>query len=344
LKILAVIPLSSGIITGGVRTQAFQTVDHLKNFGVEIELFNPWKPVRLENYDVVHLFQAGNDTLSVARQAADSNVALAVSPVFFTRRSPAVIKTAIRMESFFKQFLKGVVSDFGIKAEICQSATIVLPNTNDEAWLIQNGFGVDPEKICTVPNGVSPDFIHAKPDLFFRKYGLKNFVLFVGDASSRRKNLLMLIKAFEKIDHDLVVIGSFKHDSYSKKCLELASKNDRILLIDTLAHTDPLLASAYAAAKVFVLPSQFETPGIAALEAALAGCDIAITKRGGTKEYFGQNAFYLEPNSVTSIKTAVTNAIQVQKDDDLKNHILDTYTWKKIAEKTLQAYQMIRQK
>ena len=36
-------------------------------------------------------------------------------------------------------------------------------------------------------------------------------------------------------------------------------------------HDDPLLASAYAAARVFALPSWFETPGLAALEAALAG-------------------------------------------------------------------------
>ena len=39
-----------------------------------------------------------------------------------------------------------------------------------------------------------------------------------------------------------------------------------------LDHHDPLLASAYAAARVFALPSWFETPGLAALEAALAGC------------------------------------------------------------------------
>jgi len=43
-----------------------------------------------------------------------------------------------------------------------------------------------------------------------------------------------------------------------------------------------MLASAYAACDVFVLPSMFETPGIAALEAGLAGAKIVITKYGGT--------------------------------------------------------------
>ena len=38
-----------------------------------------------------------------------------------------------------------------------------------------------------------------------------------------------------------------------------------------LDHHDPLLASAYAAARVFALPSWFETPGLAALEAGPGG-------------------------------------------------------------------------
>ena len=47
------------------------------------------------------------------------------------------------------------------------------------------------------------------------------------------------------------------------------------------------LASAYAAARVFALPSWFETPGLAALEAGLAGCAVAITPYGSTRDYFG---------------------------------------------------------
>ncbi len=344
LNVLAVIPLSSGLVTGGVRTQARQTVNHLKKVGVNVDLFNPWDPVSPKNYDLIHVFQAGVNTLSAVRQAAGSGVPLAVSPVFYTRRSPAAIKSAIRLEALIKPFIQGIVSEFGIKAEICRSASIILPNTKDEAQLIEKGFGIDSNKIYPVPNGVNAEFINAKPDLFFRKFGLKNFVLFAGDASSKRKNLIKLIKAFETIEHDLVIIGSFKNDSYSKKCLDLANKNDRILLIDTVAHNDPILASAFAAARAFVLPSQFETPGIAALEAALAGCKIAITECGGTREYFGEESFYLNPASVSSIKKAVTQAIDAKEDDRLKNRILENYTWEIIAGKTLQAYQRILQK
>ena len=62
-----------------------------------------------------------------------------------------------------------------------------------------------------------------------------------------------------------------------------------------LDHDDPLLASAYAAARVFALPSWFETPGLAALEAALAGCAVVITPYGSTREYFGGLVAYARP-------------------------------------------------
>ena len=56
-----------------------------------------------------------------------------------------------------------------------------------------------------------------------------------------------------------------------------------------LDHDDPLLASVYAAARVFALPSWFETPGLAAARRLrLAGVrPVAITPYGSTREYFG---------------------------------------------------------
>ena len=77
-----------------------------------------------------------------------------------------------------------------------------------------------------------------------------------------------------------------------------------------------LLASAYAACDVFVLPSQFETPGIAALEAGLAGAKIVITPVGGTKRsYFGNNAIYVEPTSTENIAEGILAALKNKKDN-----------------------------
>jgi glycosyltransferase involved in cell wall biosynthesis len=101
------------------------------------------------------------------------------------------------------------------------------------------------------------------------------------------------------------------------------------------------LFSAYAAAKVFVLPSLFETPGITALEAGMMWCNLVITKGGSTIEYFRDYALYINPLSVDDIKEKILEAYNKPRDNKLREHILNNYTWEKAAEKTLQAYRLM---
>ena len=83
----------------------------------------------------------------------------------------------------------------------------------------------------------------------------------------------------------------------------------------------PMLSSAYASCNTFALPSLYETPGIAALEAGLAGAKIVITPYGGTKDYFKDMAIYSDPYSVDSIKKSIEDSLNKPKDDKLKKHI-----------------------
>ena len=69
-----------------------------------------------------------------------------------------------------------------------------------------------------------------------------------------------------------------------------------------------MLASAYAAARVLALPSWFETPGLAALEAALAGCAVVVTPFGCTREYFGDRVEYARPDRPAEIGRAILRA------------------------------------
>ena len=78
--------------------------------------------------------------------------------------------------------------------------------------------------------------------------------------------------------------------------------------LGAIDHDDPRLASAYAAARVFALPSWFETPGLAALEAALAGAAVVITPLGCTREYFGDRVEYARPDRPAELRRAIERA------------------------------------
>ncbi|MBL7086563.1 MAG: glycosyltransferase, partial [Candidatus Cloacimonetes bacterium] len=144
-----------------------------------------------------------------------------------------------------------------------------------------------------------------------------------------------------KIDHPSVIIADILNDEEGAACKEEIENSKNITHINWLKHDDPMFASAYAACHTFILPTRYETPGRAALEAGLAGANVVITPYGGTKEYFEQFAEYAEPSSINSIIQAMKKSLEKKKNSTLKDHIRKYFLWDKIAKKTLSIYQKV---
>lgn len=326
------------ILHGGPNTQMRNTVAHLHKFGVTSHFFDPWEAFEKKNCDAFHLFAANIGTYHLAREIKALGIPLIVSPIVYSLHSARFIRGSLRATRIVQKIGKGIWTDYALTADICNWAANVLPNSAEEARLIINGLGVDSSKVTVIPNGVDERFAHADPALFKEKYGLQDFILNVGHTGHTRKNVLALIKALGQIDHPSVVIGRIVRGEYGEACVREAEKHKQVLLIDGLPNDSALLASAYAACDVFVLPSLFETPGIAALEAALAGAKIVITPFGGTKEYFGAMAEYVDPHSVESIRTGIVKALNTPKDSRLREHVQREFLWETVARKTADAY------
>ncbi len=338
MKVGYVAPMSISAVNGGVRTQALFTLKHCQMLGVEPILISPWEDLKEQKPDLIHVFGSSIENSGIIPQIKDLGIPLLLSPIFFSNRSAKVIKRALKVEKMSAVLGSGIRSDFSIKAELCMQADLILPNTQAEAGLIEAGFSVSGNKIQVVPNGVESRFAKAEPNLFTDTYALEDFVLFVGQASAPRKNVQKLLNIASKIQKPVVIIGSFGEDEYSRSCLKIADESSNVTLISTLEHENELLASAYAACKVFVLPSYYETPGIAAMEAALAGAEIVITQHGGTKDYFADFAEYINPDSEESLLKGINNALQKNSLDSLKEHILSNFTWEEVAELTIGQY------
>ena len=93
--------------------------------------------------------------------------------------------------------------------------------------------------------------------------------------------------------------------------------------------------------RALIRPSWFETTGLVSLEAALSGCSIATTDRGHAGEYFDRYAWYLDPGVNDSILRAVRNAWDSPPSPELRERILDRYTWSHVAQATLAAYRTL---
>ena len=328
------------IIHGGPRVQILRTKQELEKLGVEVSVFETWKPFSASTCDLFHIFSANIGTFHLARIIQGVKLPMVTSPIFFTQHSPGFVRSALYIEHTLKHLRSGVWTDYGYTEQICRWSHAVLPNTSDESHLVHKGLGIPAKAISVVPNGVEPRFEFGNPALFKKKYGLEKFILNVGHIGPARKNVLRLIRALRTIDHPAVIIGKVS-GTEGELCLKEASLNKNILIIPGLENDSEMLASAYAACEVFALPSLFETPGIAALEAGLAGATIVITPHGGTRDYFGMLAHYVDPSSVESIRAGIITALSANRTDTLQHHIKKEFLWRTVAEKTLAVYHRV---
>jgi glycosyltransferase involved in cell wall biosynthesis len=332
---------ASSILRGGAAVQLLNTYKHLGDFGIQARLFDSWAPFRSEECDLFHLFASDLGMYHLGREIHTLGIPIAISPITYSLHSRRFVRTALAASRMLQRVGYGVWTDYAITSDLCTWARLILPNTHDEAGLVIEGYGVSNEKIKVIPNGVDERFASADPSLFKKTYGIDRFILNVGHTGHVRKNVLALIKALAHIDHPAVIIGRIVRTPYGEACLREAEKNKNILLIDSLDHDSDLLASAYAACDVFAMPSLFETPGIAALEAALAGAKVVITPYGGTRDYFETMAEYVDPHSVESIRDGIVRALQGKQDHRLRDHIRKEFLWPRVAEKTAAAYRTI---
>ncbi|MCK4358632.1 MAG: glycosyltransferase, partial [Candidatus Cloacimonetes bacterium] len=318
MKIILASYQSIMLIRGGPSYELVEIKKELNKLGVDAQYFNPWD-VNLDvlNADLVHLFAANVATYSLASIFKHYGIKFVVNPIFFSKHTPIVLNIYQSLEKPFHKLFKRTYSDYSVSREICKWSEVVLPNTGAEAYLLSKGLGINPNKIMVIPNGVEKRFLNGDPSLFIKKYGIKNFILSVGHIGGYRKNVFSLIKALTKINHPAVIIGDVANTKESEICLNEAKKNKNLIIIKGLDHYDPMLASAYAACDTFVLPAKYETPGIAAMEAALANAKIVITKYGGTKDYFKDMVEYVGPYSVNDIRCGIEKSLNYKNDEKL---------------------------
>lgn len=324
---------------GGPFVKITRTARYLEEMGVAVKYLDLWNVARdLRECDLVHLFGSNFAVYHLARNLKVEKVKFVVNPIFYTRRSAAVVRAVSTFDKLTRKVIRGAWWDYGFTRDICEWSEMVLPNTIAEGEIISKGMGIPREKFRVIHNGVNGEFLEADPGLFKKTYGLENFILTVGHMGPDRKNVLSLVRALSRIDYPAVFIGRKMHMGETPQILKEAAKNKNLLILEELPNNSPLLASAYAACDVFLLPSKFETPGRAALEAALAGAKIVITPHGGTRDYFADMAEYVDPYSVDSIRRGIERALDQPKNPALREHIKNNFLWDKIARDTLEVY------
>lgn len=329
MKVTFLLRYDAGLYYGGAEVQAQYTAEGLRKLGVDVEVFSS---LTTDVGDVMHCFGCLRLFNDVAQYCRHRGIPYLVSTIFYVGLT--------RLGLAWRRLRATTHRDSRLRRRLLNGASLLLPNSMAEAELVATLFRQPMAKMHVVPNGVEERFAEGDPDLFRNRFGLREpFVLNVARLEPR-KNQLRLIEALAGTGLKLVILGQEADARYAVACRRAAGSD--VLFLPPVPHDDPLLAGAYAACRVFALPSLVETPGIAALEAAAAGARVVTTPVGGGREYFGEHARYVLPSSAAGIRSAVLSAWEDDRPTDAqREHVLSRYSWAQVARRTLEGYERV---
>lgn len=341
---------------GGDTVQALQTARNLLAKGIAVDVKLTSDPIDYKKYDLLHFFNITRpadilchiqkshkpfviSTILVDYSEYDKQYRKGISGMLF-RLLPGdhieYIKALSRKVLGRDELMSAGYIWKGHRRsvkEILRKATLLLPNSQSEY-----------ERLCrlyncrtdykVVPNGIDPVLFRVNHEIEKDP----NLVICVGRIEGI-KNQLNLVRSVRNSKYRLLIIGSPAHSQpeYYKACREAAGEN--VSFIDHLPQE--ALVQYYQRAKVHVLPSWFETTGLSSLEAAAMGCNIVITDKGDTKEYFGDDASYCNPACIKSIYEAIENAASLPSSQTLRSKIIQHFTWEQATQCTAEAYESV---
>ena len=366
-------------LAGGDSVQVEMTAIELRKLGADIDIIVANRNANLyKKYDLVHLFNSSlvsENHLSL-KQCKKNGVPVVVSPIFFpledvhsfeisntfglsgkitkilaliglSGKAKEVHHLLKNMEysSMLKTLFK---SYYSMMKHLLYEADMLLPNSEMESSSIKSMVNIPQENISVVPNGVVLSEESCKKEEILSLFPwLKSYkkIIVVAGRIEARKNQIAAMNALTDVDACVIFAGALpkSQKAYIEKFNGYLEKYKHFRYVGLL--TPDVLNSLYDVADVTLLPSWFETTGLVGLEGAANNCQIVITERGYTREYYQDYAYYCAPDDVVSIRDAVYRALESPKNiSPLIDKIKENYTWARAARETLNAYKAVLNK
>lgn len=221
---------------------------------------------------------------------------------------------------------------------------VVVSHTSRQA--VQEAFGLAPERMRVVHNGIDTDCFRTLPGVE-RQAGL---ILYVGNSEDRNKGARYLMEALHLLRDDRRPYELALVD-HKKERLKLVPRLVREYGLSSRVHFTGRLSTEelvrlYNQATLVVSPSLYEGFGLPAAEAMACGTPVIATTGGAFPEVIDhdETGWLVPPGD----SPALADAIRLLMDDaDLRERlagagqrsILERFSWRKAAEETLAVYE-----
>lgn len=254
--------------------RALNALGQQRAVDLTVELSDP-NPARLDRFDLVHVFSGGGGNHRLVEAAAARGLPVVLSPLISPGWDRASGEQARQADhGLYQQAAWPLQSSYAQTRQALQLASVVVALGTAEKKAIEEGFLIDGAKVRIFPNGVNARLFEADGDLFRLRTGMHGpFVLMDGPISPYR-NQLGMAEALAELALPFVLLGEARErdQDYLRQVRAVRG----VTCLGGLKHDAPMLASAYAAASVLVLPSQGEPCQRTVFDALAAGTPVVV--------------------------------------------------------------------
>ncbi|MEN2998286.1 MAG: glycosyltransferase [Brevinematia bacterium] len=312
---------------GGGVTHCRELVRVLESHGFKVTPLD-WYSETVD-FQVLILFGFTHFNPEVLRYLKSRDVRIITVPIFDRTRSLLSYRI---LSSVFKNL--PVQNLIKTKYEVLKLSDIVVASSKVEKEEIVSIFGIDKNKVMISYLGLPSDIFQLdkriSEEMFYKEFGLRDFVFYPSAGISRRKNQISLIKALEGTGIKVVLTGC---DNVEKRIedefLEVVRSNKDVVCLPRLSRE--MLISAYKNSKVLAFVSLAETAGIVAIEGGYFGNNLVLSRLRVFQEYYGNFALYVKSKSCGDIRKKVIKAMEMERSYSMRSYILENLTWERYA-------------
>ena len=290
-------------------------------------------------YDIVH----DNQCLSYGIRAISRRI-----PTIATIHHPITVDRDIAVKSVRSPIKKFKhlrwYSFIGMQKRVSRDFSHIITVSECAKADISRDFDIPAHRFRVVPNGIDTDVFYPLPDIEREP----DRIMVTNSADMPLKGLYYLLQAVAEIAQKrsirLTVIGTPKENGGIEKLIRQLGIGNLITFTGRVS--DEEFRRQYAGSAIAVVPSVYEGFGLPVGEAMACAVPVICTTGGALPEVAGDAAMLVPPADANALARAVTDLMD-NREYAAKlgqmgyNRIQRDFTWKRAAEKTVEAYREV---
>lgn len=247
--------------------------------------------------------------------------------------NPSSLKQKVKRVLYYPLVMQRIVSN---------RLDRIITVSQDSARAITEAFGVPPEKIRVVYNGLDGNEFAPIPGLAKKPHNL----IFVGNSEDRKKGLLYLLRSLLYLPEEVtltVVDGGAPRRSFAPLLTEKYRMNHRVHFTGKIRPGE--LVRLYCSAEIAVVPSLYEGFGFPAAEAMACELPVVACTAGALPEVVGDDGagILVPPRDAQALAQAIQRLLKdaqlrQQMGRAARRRVLDLFTWENAARQMVDVY------